>query len=106
MANAYKSLGQDNPGAVLTDLYTVPSSTEAVGTLFIGNRESAANTVRVALSVAGASIADDHYLLYDVSIPANDTAIINGIVLAATDVLRVYASDANVSFNFVGIEIT
>lgn len=106
MATAYKNLGQGNPGAVLTVLYTVPASTEAVGTLFVANREAAANTFRVAFSIGGAVIADDHYLYYDSTVPANDTFVIPGISMAATDVLRVYSSDTNVSFNFPGVEIS
>jgi hypothetical protein len=106
MANAYLNLGQDNPGAVLTDLYTVPASTEAIGTLFVGNIASVAKTFRMAFSIAGAGIANDHYLYFDLAVPANDTFLVTGIAMAATDVLRVFGSDDNVTFNFVGVEIT
>ncbi len=106
MANAYKILGQDNPGAVLTILYTVPAATEAVGTLFVANRAATVKTYRVALSIGGAAIADDHYIAYDMSVPANDTITFAGISLAATDVVRVYSEDNNVSFNMPGVEIT
>jgi hypothetical protein len=106
MANAYSILGQNNPGTTLTDLYVVPASTEAVGSLFIANREAAANTVRVSVAPAGVADSVEQYLLYDVSVPANDTLILNGISLEATDDLRTYASDTNVSFSFMGVEIT
>jgi hypothetical protein len=106
MANNYKVVGQDNPGAVLTALYTVPASTQFTGTLLIANREAAANTVRVAISPAGAGIADDHYVLYDLIIPAHDALPWPIPGLEATDVVRVYASDANVSFTLSGVEIT
>lgn len=106
MATTYKVLGQDNPGAVLTAIYTVPSATSAVGTLFIANIAATAKTARVAISPAGASIVNKHYILYDVSIPANDSLTFAGISLAATDVVRVYSVDANVSFTLTGAEIT
>jgi hypothetical protein len=106
MANNYKVVGQDNPGAVLTALYTVPASTKFTGVLKIANREAAANTYRVAISPGGAAIADDHYITYDFSLPANDKVDESIPGLEATDVVRVYASDANVSFTLSGVEIT
>lgn len=106
MANVYKILGQLNPGASLTDLYVVPASTEAIGTLFIANREAAANTCRVSVAPTGEADSVEHYLVYDVSIPANDSLILNGVSLAATDDLRVYGEDTNVSFTFMGVEVT
>ncbi len=106
MANAYKNLGQGNPGATLTVLYTVPNPGEAIGTLVVGNIAAAAKTFRVAFSIAGAAIANDHYLRYDFSVPANDSVDVKHISMAATDVLRVYGEDTNVTFNFMGVEIT
>ncbi len=84
----------------------MPASTEAIGTLIVSNISASAVTFRVAFSIAGATIANDHYLYYDLNLPANDTFVVSGISMAATDVLRVYGSDANVQFNFVGVEIT
>jgi hypothetical protein len=56
---------------------------------------------------AGASIADQHYIAYDVVIAANDsTCLTLGLTLAATDVLSVYASAADLSFQAFGSEIT
>ena len=107
MANAYKSLGQANPGASLTALYTVPASTEAVAFLTISNKAAASKTCRVKHAPAGAADDDDHNLLYGVSIPANDTYVHPvPLYLAATDVVRVYGEDANLTFTLAGIEIT
>lgn len=106
MANAYKVVGQDNPGAALTTLYTVPSATSFVGQLLIANRATATKTFRVAIRPAGASIANKHYIAYDTALPANDTITITGISLATTDKLDVYSSDGNVSFTLTGVEIT
>jgi len=104
MANAYKTLGNANPGAALTTIYTAP--VEAVAKFVAANRASVVKTFRMAVSPAGAAIADDHYWFFDVAIPANDTVEVDGISMAPTDVVRVYGEDANVSFNLNGVEIT
>jgi glucose-6-phosphate dehydrogenase assembly protein OpcA len=109
MPAAYKVLGQSNPSATTaTTLYTVPSSTSSiVSTLSVANIGSTATTFRVAVRPAGATLANQHYLAYDVSIPANDTTILTlGLSLATTDVVTVYAGNANVAFSLFGTEIT
>jgi hypothetical protein len=109
MANAYKVLGQVAPSATTaTTAYTVPSSTEAViSTIVIANRAASAGTYRIAVRPNGAALANEHYLAYDVAIAANDsTALTLGITIDATDVVTVYASSANMSFNLFGSEIT
>ncbi len=109
MAAAYKSLGQSAPAAAtLTTLYTVPSSTEAIGsTIMVCNRSAVATEFRIAIRPAGAAIADAHYLYYDIAIPGNETfAATVGIAIATTDVVSVYATLATLSFNLFGQEIT
>lgn len=109
MATAYKVLGQAEPAATTaTTLYTVPSATEAViSTIVIANKAASAGSYRVAVRPAGATLEDKHYLAYDVAIAANDsTALTLGITLAATDVVTVYASSADMSFNAFGSEIS
>jgi hypothetical protein len=105
----YKVLGQSAPSATtLTALYTVPSATSAVvSTITVCNRAAAAKSFRLAVRPAGASIANQHYIAYDVVIAANDsTCLTLGLTLAATDVLSVYASAADLSFQAFGSEIT
>jgi hypothetical protein len=107
MAETPKVLGQLNPSAAtLTALYTVPALTNTVSsTITVCNRSATATTFRIAVSPAGAGISDEHYLYYDVSIPGNDTfATTIGISLEATDVIRVWATLATLSFNVFGIE--
>lgn len=109
MATAYEVLGQSAPSAAtLTTLYTVPASTEAVGSsLVVCNRSATATEFRVAVRPAGASIADQHYLYYDLTIPGNETFIATiGMTLATTDVVSVYATLATVSFTLFGQEVT
>ena len=107
MAETPKVLGQSNPSAAaLTTLYTVPALTNTVSsTITVANRSATATTFRIAVSPSGAGISDEHYLYYDVPIPGNDTfATTIGISLEATDVIRVWATLATLSFNVFGIE--
>jgi hypothetical protein len=109
MPTVYKVLGQSAPSATTnTDLYTVPSSTSTVvSTLAIANRATTAATYRIAVRPSGATIANEHYIAYDIVVAASDsTTLTLGITLAATDVITVYASTANLSFNAFGSEIT
>jgi len=108
MAATYKVLGQSAPSATTdTDVYTVPSATSAVvSTITVCNRSAVAVTYRIAIRPAGASIANQHYIAYDVTLTASDTtALTLGISLATTDVVTVYASTANLTFNIFGSEI-
>jgi glucose-6-phosphate dehydrogenase assembly protein OpcA len=108
MATSYKVLGQSNPSATTaTTLYTVPSATAAVvSTVVICNQTASAATFRIAVRPAGASLAAQHYVAYDVTVGASDsTALTLGITLAATDVITVYASTATLSFAAFGSEI-
>lgn len=109
MATTYKVLAQSNPSATTaTTLYTVPSSTSAVvSTITICNQAASAGTYRIAVRPAGASLAAQHYVAYDIAIAANDTtALTLGITLATTDVVTVYASSATMSFAAFGSEIS
>lgn len=109
MATIYKVLGQSAPSATTdTTLYTVPSATDAVvSTIVVCNRSASARTYRIAVRPAGASIANQHYLAYDVAIAANDsTALTLGITLDATDVITVRASTGDLSFTAFGSEIS
>ena len=108
MADAYKVLGQSNPGAAtLTTAYTVPAVTSAiVSTIVVANR-SVATSFRLAIRPAGAAISNEHYIAFDVAIGANETISLTlGITLATTDVVSVYATLATLSFNIFGVEKT
>jgi hypothetical protein len=103
----YKNLAQVNPNATtLTDGYTVPASTSAVlSSVIVANRAAAPTAFRIAHAVAGAADNNKQYLFYDVAIAANAThTYVLGITMAATDVLRVYATLATLSFNVYGVE--
>jgi hypothetical protein len=109
MATVYKVLGQSAPSATTdTNLYTVPSATSAVvSTIVVANRVGTSATYRIAIRPAGATIANQHYIAYDVAVGGSDsTTLTLGITLAATDVITVYASTVNLSFSVFGSEIT
>jgi glucose-6-phosphate dehydrogenase assembly protein OpcA len=104
---AKKVLGQVNPSATtLTTLYTVPSAKEAVvSSISVANLTATAATFRLAVRPAGASISNEHYLGYDITVGASDSTIITvGLTLATTDVLSVYASTADIAFQAFGDE--
>lgn len=106
---AKKILGQSNPSATtVTTLYTVPASKEAViSTISVANLTSTAATYRLILQLAAdvASVVNKQYLAYDITLGASDTTVITiGITMATGDVLKVYASTANVAFQAFGDE--
>ena len=108
MATTYKVLGQSAPSATTdTDIYTVPASTMAVlSTVVVANRAATDATYRIAVRPNGATLANQHYIAYDVTVGASDsTTITLGITMDAADVLTVYASTAYLSFNVFGSEI-
>jgi len=90
------------------DLYTVPASTRTiVSTVVVCNRSATATTFRLSVAPLGAVTADKHYLLYGVALAGNDTYMATiGMTLSATDVVRVYAGAATVSFSLFGVEVT
>ena len=108
MATTYKVLGQSNPAAAtLTTLYTTPGATSAVcSTLAICN-QGVSTTYRVAVRPAAASIAAQHYIVYEATINSLDTVFLTlGVTLATTDVVSVQAGTSTCSFNLYGSEIT
>lgn len=108
MANYYKVLGQSNPAATTnTDVYTVPAGRQAViSTISVTNLTSTGATCRIAIRVAGASIANAQYIAYDIPILGNEAkAFTLGIGLGAGDIITVYASNTNIAFSAFGTEI-
>lgn len=107
MSDILKVLGQvDTAATTVTTLYTVPNLTQTTISSFVAcNRTGSAITFRLSVHVAGASADDKQYLFYDKSVAANDTlTAVIGITLGQTDVMKVYASAVNMSFNLFGCE--
>lgn len=108
MATTYKVLAQSAPSATTaTDIYTVASATQVViSTITVCNRAGTSATYRIAIRPNGATLANQHYIVFDSTVPANDTISLTiGITADAADVVTVYASSANITFNLFGTEI-
>lgn len=109
MADTLKILAQSNPSATtLTDIYTVPASTSAsISSVVIANRSATPTSFRLAVAPAGAADTNQQYLYYDQPIDGNSSFVATiGITMATTDVLRVYATLATLSFNVFGVEVS
>lgn len=112
MAQAYKILGQAATSATtLTDVYTVPSSPSTsqtvVSSIFVCNRGASATTFRISISPNGAADANSQYIAFDTPIAANDfVAITSGITMDASDIVRCYAGNANLTFSIFGSEMS
>jgi hypothetical protein len=107
VADAIKVLGQlDVSATTITTLYTVPDLTQTtVSSLVICNRSSSGITFRVSVHVAGAGADDKQFIFYDEALAATTTkTVVIGMCLNQADVVKVYASAANVSFNMFGVE--
>jgi len=108
MATVYKVLGQSAPSATTaTTLYTVPAATSTVvSSINIVNTGGSSDTVRIAIRPAGASLANQHYIVYGLSLSAGSTfTYTSGVTLATTDVVTVYSTTGTSSFNAFGSEI-
>jgi hypothetical protein len=108
MATNYKVLGQSSPSATTeTDLYTVPSATSTVASsVIVCNRSAVLSTFRISIAVGGGATSNKDYIYYDLPIGANDTFIATiGVTLSATDKVKVYSSNTNLSFSLYGSEI-
>lgn len=109
MPTAYKVLGQSAPSATTaTTLYTCPSSTQTViSTITVCNRGSSDSTFRIAVRPNNASLSSEHYVAYDTSIGGNEViGLTLGITIDASDVITVYSSSADLTFNAYGSEIS
>lgn len=109
MADVLKVLGQLDPAATTaTVLYTVPDMTQTtISSIVAANRTGSAITFRLSVHVGGAGADDKQYIYYDKSVAANDSLpIVIGMTLNQTDVLKVYTSAVDMSFNVFGCEST
>jgi glucose-6-phosphate dehydrogenase assembly protein OpcA len=108
MATAYKVLGQVTAATSNTTLYTVPAATETiVSTISVCNLASTSATFRIAVRPDGASIENKHYIVYNATVPASDSTMLTlGIAMNASDVITVFSSIGEVSFNAFGSEIS
>ena len=107
MSDVIKVLGQLDPAATTTTvLYTVPVLAQTtVSSLVICNRTGSGITIRVSVHVAGAGADDKQFIFYNEALAASTTrTVVIGMCLNQTDVVKVYASAVDVSFNLFGVE--
>jgi hypothetical protein len=105
MATVRGVLGQSAPSATsLTDLYTVPAAKNATGRVIVTNRGGTDTTFRVSVAIGGAADDNSQYLVYGKAINGNDAGSTIAFMVGATDVIRVFAGNANLSFTFTGVE--
>lgn len=96
----------DLAATTYTNLYTCPATTFAIATVSLCNRNATSVTVRLALTTTSAAApADQAFLEYGVTIPANSVLERTGIVVDSTNKYIVaYASATGVSAVVYGIE--
>jgi hypothetical protein len=108
----YKLLGQiaaASAVAATEAVYTVGTATgtqAVVSTITVCNRGTASTTYRIAIRPDGTAVANQQYIAYDATIAGNDTvALTLGLTMDKSDVIGVYAGNANLTFNAFGCEI-
>lgn len=110
MAFGYKILGQAAPADTNNaDVYTVPTSTEAViSTIAVANVSAADATYNIYVRAAGAAAGDGNALVKGATATANTTTAIGiGITLSATDVVTVTSgTGAALTFHAFGTEVS
>ena len=98
-------LGQVDTNATTdTTLYTVPAKNIATLRVMAAERGGAGATLRIAIRLAGAVLANPQYIAYDVPLAANGTFTSAAIEIGEDDVVTVRASTGDVSWNANGLE--
>ena len=107
MPTQYKVLGQINPaGNTLTNVYVVPASfTSVVSSLMVCNQNATNALISIAVQPNANTIATKHYLVYNATLPANDSIPYTiGITLGSGDILSANTNSANVSITAFGMQ--
>jgi len=102
-----KVLGQSYPSAATaTTLYTCAvANGTVVSTVNVSNTSSTADTIRVAVRPAGATLANQHYQVFGLTVPGNGQYTWQcGITLANTDVVTIYSTNGTCAFSAFGQE--
>lgn len=100
-------VAQSAPAAATeTDFYQVPSNTTSQTlSIFVANRDVAADEWSITLSLGGSATADKSYLYQSIAIAGHDTFLITTpILLNSGDILRVTSTNGTCSFNLFAQE--
>jgi len=110
MATTYKILGQASPSNTsATDLYTVPSATEAVvSTITATNVDGTASDISIYIVQDGDTASTSNALVYQAELGENTMqAFTLGITLGAGDKLQVeLATGSSTTFQAFGSELS
>lgn len=104
---ATKILGQVEPSATTaTALYTVGTGkATVVSTITVCNKAATSGTYRIAVRENGDTLADKHYIVYDAALAAKGSDFLTiGLCVTDGDIIEVYASSADFTFNAYGDE--
>jgi hypothetical protein len=93
----------DLAATTLTTVYTCPAATYSVVSINICNRGTSTTGVRIAIADSDTPSAAE-YIEYDTEVFSKNVLERTGIVLAATQRIVVYSTQASVSAVVVGIE--
>ena len=110
MARIYKEAQVQGTSGVgtYTTLYSTPSATTAnISTIAICNTASAAAGYRIGITSSETTPTASQWLVYDASVPANDTVFLTiGISLSANKYLRVSSNANTVAFTAFVSEVS
>ena len=106
MSIGYGLLGNSlNPAAVTeTEFIVVPAVHEYTGTVRVCNLDTVAITYRLAHTLSAGAANPEDWDVYNAPLGVGETDDIT-MEMGAGETLRVYASTANVSFKFSGMDI-
>jgi hypothetical protein len=107
MATSYKVLAQQATTTGLVSMYTVPAATETIiSSIVVANTSASDRTYRITIQPNNATLAQKHYIAYDVTSKANTTTSYTlGITLDATDQVYIQGSTTDLSISLFGSEI-
>jgi len=96
----------DIPATSSTAVYTVPKSINFLSSLIVVcNRSASTKSFRLSVGKAGEGLAVKQYLFYGINVPKESSYMIGDeICMQENDVLRVWASAADLSISVFGIE--
>jgi hypothetical protein len=110
MATSYKNAQVQGTATSTTyaTLYTAPASTQAViSTIAVCNTSSSSLTYRVAIMDTEGTPSSQNWIVYDATIPGNDTVFLTaGFTLQAGQVIRIASSATSLAFSAYVSEIS
>jgi len=106
MAVTWKTLGQAKPAAGAdADVYTVPTGGEALARTVTVCNMGDLTTYRIAVRPGGATLAGQHYVVYDAQVGGMTTDVLSvEMGMDAGTVVTVRSASGDVAFGVFGSE--